>query len=162
MNPKTPTYPWRSADVDTHRLQVITSVLSHRGIQYGFGSKAVKLHTAPEMVKFTKKNSVDCSGFVRYALAPWIEIPDGSVNQRDWFRKNGFKPTKQFGDVDGILRVAFLAPGQTPSGIGHVMLTLNGVTMESHGGRGVDMRPWGSKSFMSKCSGFVIDPRSKR
>lgn len=160
MNPKTEQYPWTSADIDVAKLKKTASILGFRGIAYGFGSKPTSLTTVPEKVNFTKRNSVDCSGFVRYALAQCgLQIPDGSVNQREWFRKSGFKPTKQFDETDGRVRVAFLKPGDTPSGIGHVVLVIDGVTYESHGGRGVDSRPWGSASWMRKCSGFVIDPR---
>lgn len=158
MNPKTSEYPFVSADVDTAKLLERTKKLIARDVDYGFGSKAVDLTAPPENFRGTKGLSVDCSGFVRYALWPWLQIPDGSVNQRDWFKKQGFKPSKQFSEKDGRLRIAFLSPGQTPSGIGHVMLVLNGMTLESHGGKGVDMRAWGSKAFMSKCTGFVIDP----
>lgn len=161
MKPKTLDYPFTSADVNVQRIEEWTDALMKRGVEYGFGSKARVLESPPQLFSGTKGLCVDCSGFVRWLLWDDIELPDGSVNQRDFLKANGFKPSKQFDEVDGRVRIAFLSPGQTPSGIGHVMVVLNGKTMESHGGRGVDRRIWGSKPWMSRCSGFVIDPRSQ-
>ena len=160
MNPKTFRYPYASFDIDRELfLRVFHNLLSQH-VGYGFGSKAKPLDVDSNDFHGTEGNRIDCSGATRYILNKCgLLIPDGSVNQYDWLKAKGFKPTKQFGDKDGRIRMPFLRPGDTPSGIGHVVFTYMGMTYESHGGRGIDSRPWGSASWMKKCKGFVIDAR---
>jgi hypothetical protein len=72
-------------------------------------------------------------------------------------KAQGFK-VSDFGsghEVDGAIRIAFLSP-EAGGGIGHVMLLNQGETCESHGGHGPDFRLWGSESFMSLCSVYVL------
>jgi hypothetical protein len=94
----------------------------------------------------------DCSNFIRSLIAyatsglpgGAIVIPDGSVNQHDFFANNKFKPTEydNCALIDGHLRVAFLEPGDTSEHIGHVWFARNGRTLECYGGHGPGSRAW--------------------
>lgn len=131
-------------------------------VGYGLGAKIVPVDTqAPGSGGFTK---VDCSGFVRSALRraaphpPRLQFPDGSVVQHDWVRTRGFaKVTVADGrNTDGVVRIAFLRPQDSPTNIGHVVLIHNGRTFESHGGVGPDSRPWTGTAWQAKTSVYVL------
>ena len=95
---------------------------------------------------------VDCSGYSGYCL--WhltgggCVQAGGSVQQHEWCVGSGFEPAPA-GDghkLDGALRIAFLPPIGRHAG--HVLLIVDGMTFESHGGVGPASRPWGSEPFM--------------
>lgn len=160
MNAPTKDYPFTSVDIDRALLVAIAENLIHQHVPYTYGSKAKPLDVDSHSFRGTLGKGIDCSGFTRYDLNKCgFLIPDGSVNQRQFFESHGFKPTTQIGELDGRVRIAFLKPEDTHGGIGHVMLVYMGKTLESHGGVGVDRRIWGSSAFMRDCVGFVIDPR---
>ena len=107
----------------------------------------------------------DCSGFVRWLLplicTEHIDIPDGSVHQRLWCAKQGFKLTSYKTSAplkDGRLRIAFIRPKGRK--VGHVWLVLNGHTMESYGGHGIGRRLYSEGVLMRRVSDcFVLtDP----
>ena len=56
------------------------------------------------------------------------------------------------------MRIAFLAPQDAPSRIGHVVLVHNGKTLESHGGVGPNARPWTGTGWQAKASVYLLDP----
>jgi hypothetical protein len=120
-------------------------------VKYGLGSKAPFLHAVPGR-DFTK---IDCSGFVREAIrestAPMVRFPDGSVVQHDWVRARRFRRTtiEAAKASDGKVRIAFLSPSDSPSGIGHVVLIHNGRTLESHGGVGPNSRDWTGRGWQA-------------
>jgi hypothetical protein len=131
------------------------------GVTYGAhpGAK-VPFHGAVPGKDF---KTVDCSGFVREAIfrattPPDKNFPDGSVNQHDFIRGHGFERgtpadgTKQ----DGVVRMAFLRPQDSPHGIGHVTFIHNGRTVESHGGVGPDRREWTNTGWQAKTFVYVI------
>jgi hypothetical protein len=131
-------------------------------VGYGLGAKIVPVDTqAPGSGGFTK---VDCSGFIRAALRratphpPRLQFPDGSVVQHDWVRAQGFaKVTVADGqNADGVVRIAFLRPQDSPTNIGHVALIHNGRTIESHGGVGPDSRPWTGADWQARTSVYVL------
>ena len=131
-------------------------------VGYGLGAKINPVDTQPPgNGGFTK---VDCSGFVRAALRratphpPRLQFPDGSVVQHDWVRAQGFtKVTVADGqNTDGIVRIAFLKPQDSPSNIGHVVLLHNGRTIESHGGVGPDSRPWTGTAWQARTHVYVL------
>src|SRR5215471_4271033 len=78
---------------------------SHPRITYGLG-KRIK----PGQVPGRDFTQVDCSGI----------FPDGSVVQHDWVRKKGFAAdtVASGAQQDGAVRIAFLSPSATTSGIG--------------------------------------------
>lgn len=141
----------------TQKLPALLGELS--GWSYGLGYKIVPIDlqghsligTGPDGDKATK---VDCSGFVRWAIyhmtAGVVDLPDGSVIQHSWFDDHGYtKQDPSVGhDTDGALRIAFLRPSSTVDGIGHVLLIIDGMTYESHGGVGPSQRDWGCCPFM--------------
>ena len=110
----------------------------------------------------TEAKRVDCSGFSRWALyhlsGDKVAVPDGSVQQHQWFHANGFDtcPVADGHLTDGALRIFFLPPVGKEAG--HVMLVFNGMTYESHGSAGPSSRSWGSQPFMHSCSGYVVAP----
>lgn len=128
-------------------------------VKYGLGKK-IKAGQVPG-VDFTQ---VDCSGFVRETLRRSTNLgssfPDGSVVQHDWVRKKGCAhDTIQAGAKgDGAVRIAFMSPTDSPSGIGHVVLIVNGATLESHGGVGPDSRPWTGNGWQAKSKVYVLTP----
>jgi hypothetical protein len=116
---------------------------SNPRVTYGLGAK-VPFHGAVPGADFRR---VDCSGFVREALYcanSNLKFPDGSVVQHEWVRVHGFAQTDVASGKtsDNKVRIAFLRPQDTKSGIGHVVLIYNGKTLESHGGVGPDSRLW--------------------
>lgn len=106
--------------------------------------------------------SVDCSGFVREAIwratAPHMNIIDGSVRQHDWVRDAGFEHSSVADALheDGVIRIAFLRPQDSPSRIGHVAIVHNAFTIESHGGVRPDSRPWSGSGWQAKTFVYVL------
>jgi hypothetical protein len=131
---------------------------SHPRVTYGLGRK-VPFHGAIPGSDFTR---IDCSGFVREVIRlstnPPVPFPDGSVVQHDWVRAHGFeKSTIAAGEAsDGVVRIAFLRPQDSPHHIGHVVLIADGRTLESHGGVGPDSRPWDGRDWQAKAFVYVL------
>ena len=107
---------------------------------------------------------VDCSGFVREIMRRATNLgssfPDGSVIQHQWVDKKGFaRATVADGKArDGAVRIAFLSPNATASGIGHVALIVDGATLESHGGVGPDSRPWSGAGWQASTALYLLAP----
>lgn len=151
----------RRVDVDMAKALAFLDacVTSHPRVQYKLGGK-IKAGQVPGR-DFT---GVDCSGFVRETLRRSTDLggsfPDGSVVQHDWVKAQGFEHTTIAAakDASDIVRIAFLSPGDSPSGIGHVVLIHRGKTLESHGGVGPDSRPWTAAGWQAHASVYVLDP----
>lgn len=143
----------KTLKVDTQLLVSLAQNMQDAGVRYRFGAKM-------PLTSWRGSREVDCSGFVRYALwrASGEDIGDGSVQQHDRIKSAGFKPSTP-ADArrkDGILRIAFLAPhGKDP---GHVVLILNGKTLESYGGHGPGRRVWLALplTWQSRCEVFCL------
>jgi hypothetical protein len=105
---------------------------------------------------------VDCSGFVREVIrrAQTISLgfPDGSVVQHDWVRAHRFAATdvEAGKNEDGLVRIAFLRPQDSPSKIGHVALIYNARTLESHGGVGPNARNWTGVGWQALARLYVL------
>lgn len=127
-------------------------------VTYGLGAKPPFPGATPG-VDFRK---IDCSGFVREAIrrseTAQLGFPDGSVIQHEWVRGQGFAnaPVSSGRALDGLVRIAFLRPQDTSSGIGHVVLIHNGRTLESHGGVGPDSLPWTGAGWQAKAHVYVL------
>jgi len=151
---KTPSFAWHVlANCDPKQVEQFTANGINAGIKYKLGAKVSPLSSA-----IARISEVDCSGFVRWAIFQVCGtiIPDGSVNQHQWADIQGLKKStvNDAKNKDNFLRIAFLRPqGDEP---GHVMLIANGLTCESHGGKGIDRRPWGSCSWMGNCEVYVL------
>ena len=147
-----------SLDIARAKAFLQACLTSHPRVTYGLGKKVPFLGAVPGR-DFTQ---VDCSGFIREAIrlstTPPLAFPDGSVNQHDWVRSHGFeKSTIAEGmSNDGVVRIAFLRPQDSPHGIGHVVLIDGGMTLESHGGVGPDSRKWDGKSWQAKAFVYVL------
>lgn len=138
--------------IDIKKLEDVFAEMDIAGVKYGLGAKAPHLDIDPGKIK-----KIDCSGFVRYAIyqatGGQLKIPDGSQNQRAWCDDQGLHRLAQYKDVlyvnEKRIFLAFIRPGHNGCGpVGHVwfITSLDGDnvpdTMESHGGVGVDSRPW--------------------
>ena len=156
--------PWNypSLNIEPAKLEALTADSVAKGVKYKLGAKI-------DPKEFYKPgDKVDCSGHVRYlifhatnATGKAIEIPDGSWNQEEWFKKKGYKPTGFDAAllVDDGIRIAFKQAGI--SGIRHVMLIANGMTHESRGGKGPDSVKWGSRRWHRDCTVYVLNPPPK-
>jgi hypothetical protein len=127
-------------------------------VTYGLGAKVPFFGAVPGR-DFQK---IDCSGFVREAIrratTPPMAFPDGSVNQHDWIRAHGFARSSidAAKQSDGLVRIAFLRPQDSPHHIGHVVLISGARTLESHGGVGPDTRRWDGSSWQAKAFVYVV------
>lgn len=145
--------------VDLDTVLAVFNNMKRAGVKYSFGAKAPNLDADSHTI-----TEIDCSGFVRFVLHRaangGFTMPDGSVNQREWIEAHGWHELNQYSDVQYAkddptrLFIAFLDPkGNKP---GHVWLIRGGVTMESHGGVGVDSRPWNTPALRNAQHCFVV------
>jgi cell wall-associated NlpC family hydrolase len=109
-------------------------------VKYELGAKAGVLSRQSAEIA-----SLDCSGFVQYVIFKTcgLTIPEGSVQQRDWLQKQGYRRVSYAQTArlrDGILRLAFFPP--VAGKRGHVWFVLNGKTIECYSGKGVNSRAW--------------------
>lgn len=148
-------------DVDWAKVQAFLAACrtSQPRVTYGLGKK-IPSDTALPGSGFTK---VDCSGFVRAAIRrstnpKFTAFPDGSVVQHDWVKAQGFKRgTIADGKLaDSKIRIAFLAPQDAASGIGHVVLIRNARTVESHGGVGPNTRAFDGAGWQAKAKVYLL------
>lgn len=150
--------PQLTLDMNKVRAFLQACETSQPRVTYGLGKKVPFLAAVPGR-DFTQ---VDCSGFVREALrlatTPPIAFPDGSVNQHDWIRAQGFAKSTVSAATqnDGLVRIAFLRPQDTKSHIGHVVLIAGGRTLESHGGVGPDSRAWTGMKWQASTFVYVL------
>ncbi len=111
-------------------------------VRYLMGGKARDLDAVPLDV-----SAIDCSGFARWLLyhatRGQLLLPDGSCIQDHALFLDQFKSTDPANCAlhDGHVRVC-IHLADDKDGTGHIWIVLNGVTYESHGGRGVSSRPW--------------------
>ena len=132
-------------------------------VSYGLDAKApndASQPGAPAPPGFVK---LDCSGFVRAVIRrsttpKMTQFPDGSVQQHDWVRAQGYPKATvaDGGSLDGKVRIAFLPPHATPDHIGHVVLLHEGQTLESHGGVGPDRRNWSALPWRTHTEVFEL------
>ncbi|GLR59349.1 hypothetical protein [Rhizobium indigoferae] len=131
---------------------------SNPRVTYGLGKK-ISPGQQPGSGGFLQ---VDCSGFVRQTIRLATNLggtfPDGSVVQHEWVRKKGYAPDSVASGAasDNNIRIAFLSPSSTSSGIGHVVLLYRGMSFESHGGVGPDSRPWTGAGWQAKTKVYVF------
>jgi hypothetical protein len=100
----------------------------------------------------------DCSGWIRYLFGrQHILIPEGSMEQYCYFRKEGYVEFTDYSRVENrhILYLCHASP--TANEAGHIWLAYNQRTIECYGGYGV-----GSRDVMHNplprifSNGFVI------
>jgi len=147
-------------DLDIARARAFLEACrtSRPRVTYGLGKKVPFLSAVPGR-DFTR---VDCSGFVREAIRrstnPMLRFPDGSVVQHDWVRDRGLERSTIADGMrsDGLVRLAFLRPQDSPQGIGHVVLIIDGWTLESHGGVGPNTREWKGEGWQAKAYVYVL------
>jgi len=146
-----PAWLWDQFLVNRSRLVALTNACIQRGVTYRYGSKPAWPVMPPNSPHMFAR--IDCSGFVGWLLTNAMGFDGlwarGSVEQREWIEPKGFKvSTPDAGMLrDGAVRIAFLPPGPWRP-VGHVVLILDGQTLESCGSRGVCRRNWGSEDWM--------------
>lgn len=136
-------------------LETVFDRLQIRGVSYGLGAKAPSLDCDTSEI-----DRIDCSGWSRYGIAKATNqkliIPDGSQNQREWCENSGLHRLGKYADVTYAtprrLFICFIKPDTNGCGpVGHVWFVsqLDGDsvpdTMESHGGVGINSRPWNTR-----------------
>lgn len=149
---KTDAFAWPTYDVDIPKLLADFNGIVANGSRYLLGGKYTS-KVAPKDV-----NAIDCSGLVRYLLTRrGVPIVDGSQMQREWAIREGLKESSPDScDLkDGVLRLAVL-PTTKSRKVGHVVLVLDGETIESHGGKGPDRRKTSSLPWLNQCRVFVV------
>lgn len=169
INQKTIAFPWPTLNLTGDKLVALTEEVIGQHFSYGLGAKIDPLSLqGADLVGTDESGShlkqVDCSGFVRWAIyhataatGDALAISDGSAQQHAWFEPEGFKASGYDAALakDGVVRIGFLTPDDG-GGVGHVVLILDGLTMESHGGKGPDRRVWGSEPWMAKMYVYVV------
>jgi hypothetical protein len=159
VNPPTRDYAWPSLSLDIQAMLRTLADQRRAGVVYNLGAK---IPLKPNLVPGKDYKSVDCSGEVRFLL--WVAsggrvvLPDGSWIQHQAVKKAGFKKSSVDSAKlqDGVLRIAFLDPNDSHSHIGHVVLVLNGETLESHGSHGPNRRAWNGTGWQEKASVYVL------
>lgn len=144
--------------IDITLLKVLFSKMDGR-VKYRLGAKAKFL-----AIDSNEITHLDCSGAVRY----WVYritngklvLPDGSMNQLDYARKNfkkvTFEQVQEDADHDKLF-IGFMTPTDEQRRLNamddrargrHVWLGMRGKTMESRGGKGVSTQPISKYSKM--------------
>ncbi len=132
-------------------------------MKYGLGDK-IDLSTPYDKLP---GDSIDCSGYVRLAVYKIthgeVKMKDGSANQNDWCRDQGFKKTDYTNAAlsDDRIRIAFIRP---PSSKRHVWMIVNGKTIESCGGHGPTRRDWNTKVLIENVTDCYVltDPMNQK
>lgn len=138
--------------------------------RYGLGAKAPEhpyFHNP--YVSLSPIREIDCSGFVRLAIfratGGKLLLPDGSQNMRAWCEEqarnlqSGVRSVRYSEAARYVtpkrLFICFIKPNARGCGnVGHVWLLVQrkgkAMTLESHGGRGVDSRPWNTHVLLDE------------
>lgn len=151
--------------INLQKLEDVFSQLDIRGVAYGLGAKAPSLDCQPSRIR-----RIDCSGWVRYGLFQatngQLTIPDGSWNQREWCeemtRRGAIRQIANYADTNRYITnkrlfIAFIKPFTNGCGkVGHVWFVSqydadsDADTMESHGGVGINSRPWNTRTLRNQ------------
>lgn len=160
-------------NISINTLEQDFAQLERLGSKYNYGGKAMiggRYAKDSELKSVTPAQiaakGVDCSGYVRWALARATDgriiVPDGSQNQRVWAEKNLRKV--KYADAafyinPARLFIAFIKPWTNGCGsVGHVWFlshydtgkgTVAG-TLESHGGGGCVSRAWNYRTLVQQ------------
>jgi len=141
--------------IDQKRLLDLHAKLDHVTYAVGKDAKTGKLKgKARNSADPSKISKLDCSGYVKYMLYNASEgklsLSGGSYMQNQWCKDSGLKShdyAKTAGKADNVLRLGYFKKKKGGK-YGHIWLVLNGKTLESHGGKGVNRRPWNTKVLM--------------
>ena len=147
---------FNTIEIDKQMLMANESGCRELGVPYKFGQKALLRMDA---IPAEMKKGIDCSGYVQWLVheASGKLMPSGSVLQRTWCRRMGFKSYGKLGYLancllkDHRLRIAFFAGNP-----GHVWLVLDGQTIESYGGHGPGRRSAIAAPLMKVQECFVL------
>lgn len=158
-------------------LSVFRRLLA-QGVPYGYGAKAEGGQDPRDGHRWNRSSNghldtpiqtienIDCSGGVRYivykATNGQLVLPDGSQDQREqceqWaqaglIHKVSYRDAARYMTRKRLF-LCFIKPGENGCGsVGHVWLLVQNedgyaVTLESHGGGGIDSRPWDSHTLL--------------
>jgi hypothetical protein len=140
-------------------MDLVDALMKDGHIKYHLGSKPA-LTAKPEDI-----TQSDCSGFVRYlmynATGGSLDIGGGGGTwwENKWCQDQHLEEVAyaDAANIDGRLRIAFIHGGKGK--IGHVWLIYCGQTIECHGGKGADRRPWDTavlKNGVDVCYNLAI------
>ena len=123
-------------------------------VPYGWGGKVPLTADLNSLIRIGSDNGIDCSGFVAwgayYCSNGSVKLTPYSVTigeELEEFAKSGMVrkvPYSTAGVNDNILRIAGFNHGGNKR---HVWFVYNGLSCESSGKRGINRRPWNSKSL---------------
>ena len=143
--------PPKKIMIDGEKLKTFMDDMLDGHVKYGLGKKASPLTIEPAKIK-----RIDCSGFVQYLLYTvtrgTVKIKAGSWHQNKYFEDNRFEQVEYqtaAAKKDNVLRLGYFFGGGG-GGIGHIWFVLNGETIESHGSKGANRRPWSTSVLTNK------------
>ncbi len=133
-------------------LHAFVDAMTDGHCKYSFGTKA-----SPLTIETAKVKKIDCSGFVQYLLytvtTNHLKIHAGSWHQNEYFETNNFAQVDyatEASNKDNVLRLGYYKGSP-----GHIWFVLNGMTIESSGGKGPNRRLWSTlKTKVQRC--YVI------
>lgn len=134
-------------------------------LPYMFGKKISPIILQAAQFAAHGIKGFDCSAYSRwlvYHAAAGYDIGDGSVEQYALLKRLGFAscPVADGHLCDGVVRIAVLDGGDQEGGEDHVMLLVNGSTVECYGHHGPGRRTWGTQTFMHDCELLVLGKAS--
>lgn len=172
ISPPSVLYPFPHLSIASSKIKALQASEITAGTSYGLGAKINPL--SMQAADPNWPGEVDCSGdfhwLTYHALGmpanfdvPHVteSEPDGSVNQHGWLIANHFKHStldSAINERDGFVRVGVLSPSDTSEGIGHIFITIDGMTYESHGGVGVSSRVLADTPILHNAHYFVLAP----
>ena len=154
-----------AAPISLQKLEFLYAQLKEQNVKYGYGSKAGDYSPDGTLARanVAKISKIDCSGMVRFgayvASADTLIIPDGSQVQLDWAAKN-LKRASSYENAARYMNkkrlfIAFIKPYTNGCGsVGHVWFLRERhdkpMTVESHGGVGVNSRAWDVRTLKNQ------------
>lgn len=148
-------YPYSSVKLDIQKLLNLHNSVVRNGCGYKLGAKVRPINSEPGEFYY-----VDCSGYVDWLFHKLgiKELPDGSYHQQDAIIAAKFKRStvEALSAKDGNVRIAFIKPSDSHSGIGHVALWHNGKSIESHGKMGPNRRTPEQSSWLQRATVYVL------
>ncbi len=135
------------------RMQTLhQKMVDSHNYRYGFGEKFEDISQVSQVAQ-----PVDCSGYHRWliyhASAATRVLPDGSINQRDYYRSRHF-PRVPYSVARADRTGSLYACGFEPKAkrAGHIWFMRDGRTMESCGGVGVTSRSAATLVLRLRCT----------
>lgn len=156
-----------SFSINVKSLLTLTHDFMHKGVPYDWGGKP-DLSQPDPAAGFNHTHGLDCSGFVKLttwkATDPHVILPDGSWQQHEWIKSQGlpevpYNLATVWNAGAQRLYIAFIEP-KPGVHAGHVWWVWGAWTCESHGGKGVDQRPWDTPILREEVAAAYLIPHT--